>query len=38
MVFKLDINLVKCFTLRYKIEAVTGIRSSYRAKIKIWGS
>ena len=37
MTFKLGINLVKYFTPRYKIEADTGIKSSYSAKIKIWG-
>ena len=37
MAFKLGINLVKCFTLRYKIEADTGIKSSCSAKIKILG-
>jgi hypothetical protein len=37
MTFKLGINLVKSFTPRYKIEADTGIKGSYSARIRIWG-
>jgi len=38
MTFKFGINLVKCFTPSYKIDTGTGIKSSYSAKIPIWGS
>jgi len=37
MTFKLGINLVICFTPRYKIEADTGFKGSYSARIRIWG-
>jgi phenylalanyl-tRNA synthetase beta subunit len=36
MIFKLGVDLVKCCTLRYKIEADTIIKSSYTAEIQIW--